>query len=413
LRLTVDLSAGQGLLATSPASISVLSGDAEVWGAGLRGEIRVEKAGVPLLVSTPDSCRIEVEASAAKILPRAFPESWESLSESLERGDRVMLLGGVDSGKSSLSLYLLNRAASSGMRTALIDSDVGQSDVGPPGAIGLMVRDGPILHPRLEEADYIFFVGDTSPRGHFLQMVVGLREAVSAALGEGAELLIVNTTGFISGGAARALKSSKMAIVKPSKVVLMGRTPRFDRHLPPSVRVVSVDPLPQDAGKGLAMRREARRLMFSEVLERCRPVQVSARDVYLLNTMLFSGEPRPEHVDTFSRVLEVPVTYLEECEDAVLVIAERRPVRSKVASLSRIIGKEVRAGRVDSYRGLYVGLLDSEGSLLGLGVILDVDFSEGSINLLAQVEEFSGIAFGWIRLSPSGEEIGRREVDEP
>jgi len=129
--------------------------------------------------------------------------------------------------------------------------------------------------------------------------------------------------------------------------------------------------------------------------------------------MLFSGDPRPEHVDTFSKVLEVPVVYLEECEDAILVIAERRPTRSKTLSLSKMLGKEVRVGRVDSYRGLYVGLLNSEGSLSGLGIIADVDFSEGRISLLSQVEEFSGIALGWIRLSPSGEEVGRREVDEP
>ena len=413
MKLTVDLSAGQGLLATSPASVSVLSGDAEVWGADLRGGLRVEKAGVPVLISTSSGCRVELEASLIRVLPQAFPKSWESLSGSLKKGDRVMLLGGVDSGKSSLSLYLLNRAVSSGLRAALVDSDVGQSDVGPPGTIGVLVRDRPVIHPRLEEADHIFFVGDTSPRGHFLQMIVGLREAVSAAYDDGAELVIVNTTGFVSGGAARALKSSKMAIVKPSKVVLMGRTPRFDRHVPPSVRVLSVEPLPQDAGKDHAVRRETRRLMFSEILSRCRPVEISARDVYLLNTMLFSGDPCPEHVDTFSKVLEVPVVYLEECEDAILVIAERRPARSKTLSLSKMLGKEVRVGRVDSYRGLYVGLLNSEGSLSGLGIIADVDFSEGRISLLSQVEEFSGIALGWIRLSPSGEEVGRREVDEP
>src|SRR5947209_10904243 len=54
----------------------------------------------------------------------------------------VVLIGPPDSGKSTFALALANRLAEVGRPAAVIDADVGQSEIGPPGAIGMARVEG-------------------------------------------------------------------------------------------------------------------------------------------------------------------------------------------------------------------------------------------------------------------------------
>src|SRR2546423_12709494 len=85
----------------------------------------------------------------------------------------VMLIGGLDSGKSTLARALLGAALGSGRRSAYLDADLGQKCVGPPGTIGLrlLMSADDLGRGRLIRADALSFVGATSPQGHLLPVV--------------------------------------------------------------------------------------------------------------------------------------------------------------------------------------------------------------------------------------------------
>jgi polynucleotide 5'-kinase involved in rRNA processing len=48
-----------------------------------------------------------------------------------KEGLKVLVLGDSNAGKSTFCLYLANRCISAGMKPCIVDSDIGQSDLGP------------------------------------------------------------------------------------------------------------------------------------------------------------------------------------------------------------------------------------------------------------------------------------------
>ena len=137
----------------------------------------------------------------------------------------VVLIGSLDSGKSTLSRALLATALGAGRRGAYLDADVGQKCVGPPGTIGLrMLQSVDDLAPnRLMNADAIAFIGATSPQGHLLPIVTGTAMLLSRARASGAELVVIDTSGFVSGIYGQLLKYHKVEMVRPDVVVGLQR----------------------------------------------------------------------------------------------------------------------------------------------------------------------------------------------
>ena len=63
--------------------------------------------------------------------------SHAEIVDSLIAGGCVVLLGGIDTGKTSFGLSLAEAARSRGMRVAYVDADIDHSTVGPPACVGL------------------------------------------------------------------------------------------------------------------------------------------------------------------------------------------------------------------------------------------------------------------------------------
>ncbi|MBU1487501.1 hypothetical protein KKH56_05580, partial [bacterium] len=67
----------------------------------------------------------------------AEPE-WETILHVLgENKGITVLLGASDTGKTCLARYLVKGLLQKNIKTSLVDSDIGQSTLGVPGAIGM------------------------------------------------------------------------------------------------------------------------------------------------------------------------------------------------------------------------------------------------------------------------------------
>ena len=121
----------------------------------------------------------------------------------------ILVLGGPDCGKSTFCRYVLGLAQTAARQIAVIDGDLGQSHLGPPATLGLN------LYPPHNSDDFglfpdnLYFIGQTSPPGNMLELVVGLHRLTELARGRGCRRIIVNTSGFINGPAAVRLKLAK------------------------------------------------------------------------------------------------------------------------------------------------------------------------------------------------------------
>jgi polynucleotide 5'-hydroxyl-kinase GRC3/NOL9 len=125
----------------------------------------------------------------------------------LEAASRVrvtVIVGAADTGKTSLAARLAGALAARA-RVAVVDTDVGQSEIGPPTTIGLGEVTGPLVRLRDASLLALEFIGDTSPVRHIAHTADATGRLVRRALAAGFAHVIVDTGGLVQGGLGIAL----------------------------------------------------------------------------------------------------------------------------------------------------------------------------------------------------------------
>jgi polynucleotide 5'-hydroxyl-kinase GRC3/NOL9 len=150
-----------------------------------------------------------------------IPSAWEAILSGSLRGT-IMVLGAPDTGKSTLARHLYERLAAEGRRVACLDGDPGQTSLGPPATMTLVIGTGKDYPPPGRR--WRRFVGAVSPRGHMLAMLVGAAALTGTARHAGADALIYDTSGLVDptqGGTA--LKLAKIDLLRPGTVIAIQR----------------------------------------------------------------------------------------------------------------------------------------------------------------------------------------------
>lgn len=280
--------AGEVVILEGPARIRVLDGSVSSLGAP------VEELEVPPTKSLPlraveDSL---VEVLMGRIGPGDLdiPDSWVEALEAVASEDveRIAVVGGVDTGKSGLTTYLLNGLLERGFRTGVIDTDIGQSDIGPPTTLGLAIPDDqyPLLTMLAPEA--LYFVGLTSPRGLIHRVVQGLDTLLDQALEKGVEKVILNPTGWSHGYGLYQLKNVKLSLYRPDLVIVFSHEEDVISFLPRRYRVVAVEQPPSLKPRDHAMRTEYRNWLYRRYLSGGEAVEVAMDEVEVLGYPLRS-----------------------------------------------------------------------------------------------------------------------------
>jgi polynucleotide 5'-hydroxyl-kinase GRC3/NOL9 len=150
------------------------------------------------------------------------PNKWFELLDVLEKEKGIaILIGATDTGKSTLAKFLISHLCRRGLKVGLVDADIGQSFLGPPATIGLSLFKS---HPDWEvvlSPPEIFFVGSTTPEGHFPIHLKGVKRMLDKASSYGPDVILVDTTGFVSGEAGQELKKRKIDLVSPCFILAL------------------------------------------------------------------------------------------------------------------------------------------------------------------------------------------------
>ena len=160
------------------------------------------------------------------------PDEWYALLDALEKEKGIaVLLGATDTGKSTLAKFLIFNLCKRGLKVALVDADIGQSFLGPPATIGFSVFKSDPDWELLLSPPEIFFVGSTTPEGHFLIHLKGVKRMVEKAPSYGAEVVILDTTGFILGEAGKELKRRKIDLLSPRFILALQKSNEIEHVL--------------------------------------------------------------------------------------------------------------------------------------------------------------------------------------
>ena len=162
------------------------------------------------------------------------PGDWMDLIEAIHREKGIaLILGASDTGKSTLAHLLIVQLCRMGNVVALVDGDIGQSVLGPPTTIGLALFD--FATKQLDNIQLIasYFVGSITPRGHMLEMLVGTKRIADRASQLDPGIIVIDTTGFVTGETAWELKFQKVDLLKPTHLIGLQRRREIEGLLKP------------------------------------------------------------------------------------------------------------------------------------------------------------------------------------
>jgi len=415
---------GKTLLVNGPASVNIISGKISILGAALKvGEKTVIREGkrVPFGVRKRATFDLMLGegSSFEEIDGDHVPPSWEKASREilfLRKPVTVMVMGNVDSGKTSFCTYLANEALKEKWKVAIIDADLGQSDVGPPSTIGFNLITSPLRDLFEIKAENAYFVGLTSPSGVVNKVIEGLVESKNTVLETDVDFLIINTDGWVEGEDAANYKIRLTERVSPSVVVGIQQGDELAPILTAlkKTKTVVIDSPQVVQRRNREKRKILRELSYKKYLKRAKVQSFALNWVKVEGAPLGTGNPlTAEHMEKIRSLLETSPVYSEETPTTVFIVLRKNESvdEGRIERIGESFRKKAKVIREGEEEGLLVGLQDERGKFLGIGILCGVDYKRKIMKIYTPVgEDVSTIRFGQIKLDQNGREIGLSTV---
>ncbi len=285
----------------------------------------------------------------------AVPPSWREGGDVLRQsGGLAVILGDVDFGKSTLSTYLANVCFDYGIRTSIIDGDVGQAHIGPPTTTSSSTVSHHILGLQDLKPERSHFIGDTSPSSVSAKLVRSIKH-LKDEIWARSEIMILNTDGWVRDEEAVRYKLQLLNSLQPDLVLGLSSSNELDPILEPQ--------------RCTTLKLEVSSLARTRTKEERKKAREEGYRRFFQN---------PKHLDLKLNTIEL-----------------------------RMFNKS-RQQRIDqdsTHRGTLAGLLDEKGTLLSIGRIVRIQ--NGIVCVTTTTEEKPRIVeLGAVILSSRFDEVG-------
>jgi len=349
-----------------------------------------------------------------------MPGDWLGVANKiLKDGGLVMVLGATDTGKSICSLLFANFWTKHGRKVAMVDMDMGQSDLGPPTTIGLLLMNKPVKSLREVSADSLYFIGSTSPLNYFLSTICGTKKLIDEGKKKEVEIVIVDTTGLVKGDSGRILKESMIDIAFPSHIIALQRRNELDHilkniNLTDEMIIHRLSPCNEVRRKTYFQRREAREEKFRKYFEQSSSQEIDLNNLNIKGSYYCSGVALGEEDLSFlEKTLMNEIIYAERTWEGMYIITkERLPEKfGGFFQIKKRFNKEkIMIIEGDKFKNLLVSLDDQRGFVVSLGIIQSCNFQEKYFTIYTPLKDLSkvfSLKFGAIQLGLDGEELGK------
>jgi polynucleotide 5'-hydroxyl-kinase GRC3/NOL9 len=299
--------------------------------------------------------------------------------------ERIMVVGRVDTGKSTLVRNMADH-----MDAYVLDADIGQNDIGPPAVVSLGVR---------AEGNYRmidgYFCGSVTPSGHFMPMIAGVSRMLPQ---QGGRTVLINTTGLATGDIGRTFKTEKINAVKPDLIIGLetGNELKYlDAFAHGGATVIKFKPHPQVTSRSRSERERLRTAMFMKHFEGSISSTHSLSDKGIERSLLGNGIP----VDSarLSYLSDARILHAEVTDGEAFVVFADIPLNLDKVASALDTGIIYYCCAAD-FNGTLIGLNSPGGHFLGLGIIHSIDFSSSSIHIFSPVSNYSILQFGSMKL---------------
>jgi len=421
MKVTVDV--GKTLLVDGPASVTLVSGVVEVFGYSMTqtGKV-VIRDGKRMPFTVREKATFEISlgenANVEEVEGDTIPPSWEAAYKELaaleKRPSTALVLGNVDSGKTSFCTYLANRLVKNGSKVAILDGDLGQSDIGPPCTVAYAVVSKPVTDLFNLEAVNAYFVGVTSPSRALEKVILGVTSLKDEILKHSPDYIVVNTDGWVEGDDAINYKLQIIEKINPDVVLciqqnetltpLFAAIKNFEKFMVESPHAIRQ--------RNREKRRSLRELGYIKYLKNAKVQSIpiswvkieSDDEIKSLNkTFGMAGRERK-----ICSLLGMKPLHIAELKDKIyIVIGKGRWIDPEnIRKTEEELGKKVVVAWKGDEEGLLTALYNGEGKFLGIGVLREIDYIRKVLKIFTPV--FSGVstvAIGKVRLDKNLREV--------
>ncbi|WP_202795447.1 Clp1/GlmU family protein [Thermococcus barophilus] len=321
---------------------------------------------------------------------------------------KIMILGGVDTGKTTLATFLANELLSSGFRIAIIDSDIGQKGILPPATISLGFPEGLFESFGEIKAYKHYFVGSITPNQFFGEMIAGVKLLTDEAEKK-ADIIIIDTTGMISGAGVE-LKRMKIETVKPDVIVALQKENELEPILKPfeeKTQIFRLEVSKKVRKFSREERREIRKEKWKKYFRDSKSYTVNLNHFIISGTQLFQGEDINENEKSLLEALfKWLIIHGRKIGGKYLI------VKVDTSNIPRQVDKNVlQYIDFEKLSNLLLGMIDKDGFCVGLGILKFVNFRDMKAEILTPldeetIKEIREIRFGRVRVREDGEELG-------
>ncbi len=425
-RVTLELTLGEQARIFGPARVRVIRGSVSILGAELGSgeefELRRFRSYPITSLSEHSSVEVDVREGGRVEAPVEGENhyfQWLEAADEIIRESRgptvVAVVGPVEAGKTSYAALQANRALAHSIISAIIDADIGQADIGPPGFVSLAIPSSWVEWLRALEPLRMKFVGSIEPAPVAGRLITASRELVETARRRGSGLVVVDTDGWTEGWQAMELKSDLAWAIGADYIVVLGDD-ELARYMRRATRA-SVYSLPSPSVKAERDRGD-RRLLRAENYRRFLSgarVEVDLEKVSVRGSCSLSGTPVRDEQVTRETVHSLGVEAVRVTRYpgglCIVVDSQSPPDPQAVRTLQRRLGvRELLVAYTGGFEGVLSALTTRDGNEYP-ALLREVDFDSmrAVFDTCCHVEPVA-VSFSRLRLGENYSEIGRGRI---
>jgi polynucleotide 5'-hydroxyl-kinase GRC3/NOL9 len=420
---------GTTLLVDGPASVTVTSGKVAAFGSVISGAAKVViREGKRLPFAVEETAAFEIAlgdtASAEEVEGNTVPPSWKESCEEFTnlqtKPVTAMVLGAVDSGKTSFCTYLVNEALGEKRKVAVLDGDLGQSDIGPPSTVSYAFVTRPITDLFSLRAKNAFFIGETSPSKVMDKVITALVSLKKEVLANNAEFVVMNTDGWVDGECAVNYKIHLAEELTPDVIFFIQQKDELAPLIKglEKFKGVVVESPSAIRQRDIEKRRSLRELGYIKYLGNSKVQSLSLSWLKIEGNELFDickTRMNARQASNIYGLLGMKPLQLSELSDRVCVIIGRRRWISveNIKKVEEYTKKKVVVTRKGEEEGLLAGMYNSNRKFLGVGVLQEIDYLRKTVNISTPVsEDICVLTLGKIRLDKNMKEVPITEEED-
>lgn len=332
---------GNSLLLSGRGRVEVRQGQVEILGAILsRGVSFKVRLGKQIPIFSPEVKSIIVGEGFfrwAFIKEDPIPSSWRAVIDELlaRPNSTIIIIGQTDSGKSTFSQFLSNSALNFSSKVGLIDADIGQSDLGPPGFIGASLVRRKVVDLRNLRPTVMEFVGVLSPSRAFEESIYKVAKTKEHLLRYNPDYIIVNTDGWLDEEGL-VHKRKLIEKIKPNIVIEICQKESLIKE--GNYKLITLSPSPHTVKRSQVMRRLSRLANIIRFLK-----GAEAKVVKKENTLLLENhEPQ---------VGDIAAVYEDDVVKGVALYGgdiegEKKVFYTRVSSFTKIVISSINAKEI-------------------------------------------------------------------